>query len=103
MGDQIHVGALVARHQLRVHRRVRAAHPLRLPARLSGLAGARALLGAAIGVVALTAINILRIAFLVRVAEVAPDLFAYFHEYVWQGVFLVLVIAYAMSWVERVR
>jgi exosortase/archaeosortase family protein len=61
------------------------------------------LVGAAIGVVALTVINILRIAFLVRVAEVAPDLFAYFHEYVWQGVFLVLVIAYAMTWVERVR
>ena len=61
------------------------------------------LVGAAIGVVALTVINILRIAFLVRVAEAAPDLFAYFHEYVWQGVFLVLVIAYAMSWVERVR
>lgn len=61
------------------------------------------LIGAAIGVVALTIINILRIAFLVRIAEVAPDLFGYFHEYVWQGVFLVLVIAYAMTWVERVR
>jgi exosortase/archaeosortase family protein len=61
------------------------------------------LLGAAIGVVALEIINVLRIAFLVRIAEIAPDLFIYFHEYVWQGVFLVLVIAYAMSWVERVR
>ena len=61
------------------------------------------LTGAAIGVVALTIINVLRIGFLVRIAEVAPDLFAYFHEYVWQGVFLVLVIAYAMTWVERVR
>jgi exosortase/archaeosortase family protein len=70
------------------------AYPARWPARL---------IGAAIGLVALTVINILRIAFLVRVAEVAPDLFGYFHEYVWQGVFLVLVIAYAMTWVERVR
>jgi exosortase/archaeosortase family protein len=61
------------------------------------------LLGAVVGVVALTVVNILRIAFLVRIAELAPDLFAYFHEYVWQGVFLVLVIAYAMTWVERVR
>ncbi len=61
------------------------------------------LIGAAIGVVALTVINVLRIAFLVRIAELAPDLFAYFHEYVWQGVFLVLVIAYAMTWVERTR
>jgi exosortase/archaeosortase family protein len=61
------------------------------------------LLGATIGVVALTIINVLRIAFLVRIAEIAPGLFGYFHEYVWQGVFLVLVIAYAMTWVERVR
>jgi len=61
------------------------------------------LIGASIGVVALTIINVLRIAFLVRIAEVAPDLFGYFHEYVWQGVFLVLVIAYAVAWVERVR
>jgi exosortase/archaeosortase family protein len=61
------------------------------------------LVGAAIGAVALTLINILRIAVLVRIAELAPDLFGYFHEYVWQGVFLVLVIAYAMTWVERAR
>jgi exosortase/archaeosortase family protein len=61
------------------------------------------LLGASIGIVALTIVNILRIAFLVRIAELAPDLFGYFHEYVWQGVFLVLVIAYAITWVERVR
>jgi exosortase/archaeosortase family protein len=61
------------------------------------------LLGASIGIVALTIVNVLRIAFLVRIAELAPDLFGYFHEYVWQGVFLVLVIAYAMTWVERVR
>jgi len=60
-------------------------------------------IGAFIGVIALTIINVLRIAFLIRIAELAPDLFGYFHEYVWQGVFLVLVIAYAMSWVERVR
>jgi exosortase/archaeosortase family protein len=60
-------------------------------------------LGALVGMIALTVVNILRIAFLVRVAELAPDLFSYFHEYVWQGVFLVLVIAYAMTWVERVR
>lgn len=63
----------------------------------------RRLLGAAIGIAGLTIVNILRIAVLVRIAEMAPDLFGYFHEYVWQGVFLILVIAYAMSWVERSR
>ncbi len=59
--------------------------------------------GAAVGVTALSVVNIFRIAVLIRIAEVRPDLFAHFHEYVWQGVFLVLVIAYAMSWVERVK
>lgn len=61
------------------------------------------LLGALIGIAALTAINIFRIAILIRVAELQPDLFTYFHEYVWQGVFLVLVVAYAMAWVERLQ
>jgi exosortase/archaeosortase family protein len=60
-------------------------------------------LGMLMGVAALTAVNIFRISVLVGVAEIRPDLFGYFHEYVWQGVFLILVIAYAMSWVERVK
>jgi len=65
-------------------------------------ARARAL-GIALGAAALTAINVIRLAMLVRVAEFRPDLFPYMHEYVWQGLFLVLVITYAMAWVERVR
>ncbi len=52
---------------------------------------------------ALTLLNIFRIAVLVRVAETEPALFDYLHEYVWQGLFLVLTVAYAMSWVERTR
>ncbi len=59
--------------------------------------------GAALGVVALQALNVVRIAVLVRVAELEPALFDYLHEYVWQGLFLVLTIAYAMAWVERSR
>lgn len=59
--------------------------------------------GAAVGGAALTAVNILRIALLVRVAEVQPAVFDYLHEYVWQGVFLILVIAYAMQWAEHSR
>ena len=61
----------------------------------------RRVTGALIGVVGLTAVNVLRLSFLVRIAELQPPLFEYFHEYVWQGVLLVLVIAYAMAWVER--
>jgi exosortase/archaeosortase family protein len=59
--------------------------------------------GGAIGVTALTIVNVLRISVLVGVAELQPQLFGYFHEYVWQGLFLILVIAYAMTWVEYVR
>jgi exosortase/archaeosortase family protein len=59
--------------------------------------------GAALGVAALTLVNVLRISILIGVAELQPDLFGYFHEYVWQGLFLILVIAYAMTWVEYVR
>lgn len=70
------------------------AYPARWRARLVGMG---------IGVAALTALNVVRIAVLIRVAEIRPDLFGYFHEYVWQGVFLVLVIIYAMAWVEQVR
>lgn len=61
------------------------------------------LIGAALGVVALQLLNVLRIAFLVRVAELQPTLFDYMHEYVWQGLFLVLTVAYAMTWVERTQ
>lgn len=68
------------------------AYPAHWPARAAGLL---------VGAGALTALNVLRLSFLVRVAELQPGLFAYFHEYVWQGLFLVLTIAFAMSWVER--
>jgi len=70
------------------------AYPASWRARLAGMA---------IGAGGLTLINVLRIAFLIRVAELRPMLFDYFHEYVWQGIFLVLVIAYAMYWVERLQ
>jgi exosortase/archaeosortase family protein len=59
--------------------------------------------GIAIGVTALSLVNVIRIATLVRLAEFYPSLFVYFHEYIWQGVFLMLVTLYAVSWVEWVR
>jgi len=61
------------------------------------------LAGMAVGLTALTAVNIARIATLVRLVELYPGLFDYFHEYVWQGVFLMLTTLYAMTWVERVQ
>lgn len=60
-------------------------------------------IGILVGVIGLQAINVFRIATLVRVVEFYPDTFKYFHEYVWQGVFLLLVTLYAISWVEWSR
>lgn len=60
-------------------------------------------LGAVIGVGILSLINIVRIATLVRLVEFYPRAFEYFHEYVWQGAFLMLVTLYAISWVEWAR
>ncbi|HVO22397.1 MAG TPA: archaeosortase/exosortase family protein [Candidatus Margulisiibacteriota bacterium] len=60
-------------------------------------------LGILIGVSVLTLINVLRIVTLVRIVEFYPGLFVYFHEYVWQGAFLMLVTLYALTWVEWAR
>jgi exosortase/archaeosortase family protein len=61
------------------------------------------LAGIVIGVTLLSLINVLRIVTLVRIVEFYPGLFVYFHEYVWQGAFLMLVTLYALTWVEWAR
>ena len=67
-------------------------------------AGWRAkVLGIVAGVTVLTLVNVLRIVTLVRIVEFYPGLFVYFHEYVWQGAFLMLVTLYALTWVEWAR
>jgi exosortase/archaeosortase family protein len=70
------------------------AYPARLHAKL---------LGMVVGITLLSLINMIRIATLVRIMEFYPNLFVYFHEYVWQGAFLMLVTLYAVAWVEWVR
>lgn len=60
-------------------------------------------LGMVVGVSVLSLINVVRIATLVRVVEFYPASFEYFHEYVWQGAFLMLVTLYSMTWVEWAR
>ena len=61
------------------------------------------LIGIVIGVIGLTLVNVIRIATLVRIVEFYPDAFVYFHEYIWQGAFLMLVTLYAITWVEWSR
>jgi exosortase/archaeosortase family protein len=60
-------------------------------------------IGIVVGIMGLTLVNLIRIVTLVRVVEFYPALFPYFHEYIWQGAFLMLVTVYSMSWVEWVR
>ncbi|HYD48523.1 MAG TPA: archaeosortase/exosortase family protein, partial [Terriglobales bacterium] len=71
-----------------------AAYPAGWSAKLKGLL---------VGILGLSLINVVRIATLVRLAEFYPSAFQYFHEYVWQGAFLMLVTLYAISWVEWAR
>ncbi len=70
------------------------AYPARWRAKLAGML---------VGVALLSLINMIRIATLVRIMEFYPNLFVYFHEYVWQGAFLMMVTLYAVAWVEWVR
>ena len=58
-------------------------------------------IGFAIGIPALMSVNVLRLATLARIVEIHPSAFFYFHEYVWQGVFMVLVLVGAIAWAER--
>jgi exosortase/archaeosortase family protein len=70
------------------------AYPARLGAKLVGMV---------VGITLLSLINMIRISTLVRIMEFYPNLFVYFHEYIWQGAFLMLVTLYAVTWVEWVR
>ena len=70
------------------------AYPARLTAKAAGMVA---------GVAILSLVNVIRIATLVRVVEFYPKAFVYFHEYIWQGAFLMLVTLYAITWVEWVR
>ena len=57
--------------------------------------------GLGLGVPLLLFVNVVRLATLARIVEVYPDAFFYFHEYVWQGLFMVLVLVGSISWAER--
>ncbi|MFN8624394.1 MAG: archaeosortase/exosortase family protein [Candidatus Binatia bacterium] len=59
------------------------------------------LTGMLIGTPLIFAVNVFRIATLARVVEIYPHAFFYLHEYVWQGVFTVLVLIGAIGWAER--
>jgi exosortase/archaeosortase family protein len=59
------------------------------------------LVGFFIGIPLLFSVNVFRLATLARIVEVYPQAFFYFHEYVWQGIFMVFVLVGALAWAER--
>jgi len=68
------------------------AYPAPWLARLGGIGA---------GVPLLFLVNVLRLATLARIVEVYPGAFFYFHEYVWQGIFMVVVLVGSIAWAER--
>ena len=57
--------------------------------------------GLAIGIPLFCVINVVRLATLARIVEIYPSAFFYLHEYVWQGMFTVLVLVGALAWAEQ--
>ncbi|MFQ5666558.1 MAG: archaeosortase/exosortase family protein [Candidatus Binatia bacterium] len=55
----------------------------------------------AIGIPLFSFVNVFRLATLARVAEIYPNAFFYLHEYVWQGILMVCVLAGALAWAEK--
>lgn len=59
--------------------------------------------GLALGISVLTAVNVARLILLTFIASRRPDLFDYFHEYFFQGVFIALMAYLGTMWTEQVR
>jgi exosortase/archaeosortase family protein len=52
----------------------------------------------AAGVLLIQSVNVARLATLAAIAARWPSLFAYFHEYVWQGLFVAMIATMAATW-----
>jgi exosortase/archaeosortase family protein len=61
------------------------------------------LAGIVIGILILEAVNVARLAILTVIASRWPDLFDYFHEYVWQGVFVAMLALLVAIWIDTVN
>lgn len=59
--------------------------------------------GLALGTTVLTAVNLGRLILLTFIASRRPELFEYFHEYFFQGVFIALMAYLGTMWTEQVR
>lgn len=55
----------------------------------------------AAGVAIIQATNVARLATLAAIGAHWPNLFAYFHEYVWQGLFVAMIAVMAAAWPDE--
>ncbi len=60
------------------------------------------LVGAAVGMLLITAVNVLRIATLTRVDD-NPELFRLLHVYLWPGALLVVLAVYVFAWMDAAQ
>lgn len=62
------------------------------------------LIGLAIGLPILFCVNVFRLAFLASVGawDAGGEIFSFAHHYVWQGIYIVFVVAVWMAWVELI-
>jgi archaeosortase B (VPXXXP-CTERM-specific) len=70
------------------------AYPASWLQRLVGIAG---------GVLVLEVVNVVRLVLLTMIASSWPQLFDYFHEYIWQGVFVALLALLVAIWIDAVQ
>lgn len=61
------------------------------------------LAGIAVGVVVLQAVNVARLVALTLIASRWPELFDYFHEYIWQGIFVAMLALLVATWIDTVN
>ncbi|MFH0924014.1 MAG: exosortase H [bacterium] len=59
-------------------------------------------LGLLIGIPVLNLINIFRMVFMFYVGQYLPNYISLFHTYLWQGMFIILVLLLWLFWVEKI-
>ena len=67
------------------------AYPARLLPKIYGIVG---------GIAGIFILNIIRLSFIAWLGIVSPNLFDFFHKYLWQGAFIVVVLIMWGFWVE---
>ena len=60
------------------------------------------LTGLILGIPTIFGINLIRMLILVYIGEAHPDIFDYVHSFLWQGIFIIIVIFIFLVWIEKI-